>query len=425
MELDQESNCCNEQCIIGKRRKKLRRHNGVKTTVHSYNLVIAAIKTRKGLFYMGSSANSLMTRPILAAIDTAAFEHNLAKIRDLAPESKIWCVIKARAYGHGLEAVLKGLGSTDGFAVLDVEDARWLREHGWQGRILLLEGLFHENELSIAYDLCTDVVIHCENQVRWLEQFEAQPHSKLNVFLKMNSGMNRLGFKPDAYRTAFHRLHAAGYHLHHMTHFANADQLDRSPTVDEQLECFNAGIAGLPGATSYGNSATILWHRNTLGDWVRPGVILYGVSPTGRYADIEHSGLHPAMSLMSEIIDIQELVPGDRVGYGGVYEASEPMRIGIVACGYADGYPRHAKEGTPVWVADPTMKNGGVACPIVGRVSMDMITIDLRGAPNANLGTSVELWGSHIAVDEVAHHSGTIGYELICAVAPRVPVKII
>jgi len=374
---------------------------------------------------MGSSANSLMTRPILAAIDTAAFEHNLAKIRDLAPESKIWCVIKARAYGHGLEAVLKGLGSADGFAVLDIQDARWLREHGWQGRILLLEGLFHENELSIAYDLCTDVVIHCENQVRWLEQFEAQPHSKLNVFLKMNSGMNRLGFKPDAYRTAFHRLHAAGYHMHHMTHFANADQLDRSPTVDEQLECFNAGIAGLPGATSYGNSATILWHRNTLGDWVRPGVILYGVSPTGRYADIEHSGLHPAMSLMSEIIDIQELVPGDRVGYGGVYEASEPMRIGIVACGYADGYPRHAKEGTPVWVADPTMKNGGVACPIVGRVSMDMITIDLRGAPNTNLGTSVELWGSHIPVDEVAHQSGTIGYELICAVAPRVPVKII
>ena len=374
---------------------------------------------------MGSSANSLMTRPILATIDTAAFEHNLAKIRGLAPESKIWCVIKARAYGHGLEAVLKGLGSTDGFAVLDIEDARWLRDHGWQGRILLLEGLFHENEVSLAYELCTDVVIHCENQVRWLEQFEAQPHSKLNVFLKMNSGMNRLGFKSNAYRTAFHRLHAAGYHMHHMTHFANADRLDHSPTVDEQLECFNAGIDGLPGATSYGNSATILWHRNTLGDWIRPGVILYGVSPTGRYADIEHSGLNPAMSLRSEIIDIQELIPGDRVGYGGIYEASESMRIGIVACGYADGYPRHAKEGTPVWVSDPSMKNGGVACPVVGRVSMDMLTIDLRGASNAHLGTSVELWGSHIPVDEVAHQSGTIGYELICAVAPRVPVKII
>ena len=374
---------------------------------------------------MGSSANSLMTRPILAAIDTAAFEHNLAKIRGLAPESKIWCVIKARAYGHGLEAALKGLGSTDGFAVLDIEDAGWLRDHGWEGRILLLEGLFHENELSLAHQLACDVVIHCENQVRWLEAFEALPHSRLNVFLKMNSGMNRLGFKPDAYRTAFHRLHAAGYHMHHMTHFANADQLDRSPTVDEQLECFNAGIDGLPGATSYGNSATILWHRNTLGDWVRPGVILYGASPTGRYSDIEHGGLNPVMSLTSEIIDTQEIAVGERVGYGGVYEASEPMRIGIVACGYADGYPRNAKEGTPVWVSDPSMKNGGVICPIVGRVSMDMLTIDLRGAPKANLGTGVELWGAHVPVDEVAYQSGTIGYELICAVAPRVPVKII
>jgi len=374
---------------------------------------------------MGSSANSLMTRPILAAIDTAAFEHNLAKIRDLAPESKIWCVIKARAYGHGLEAALRGLGSTDGFAVLDLEDARFLRDHGWQGRILLLEGLFHENELSLAHELSCDVVIHCDNQVTWLEGFEAQPHSRMNVFLKMNTGMNRLGFKPDAYRTAFHRLHAAGYHMHHMTHFANADQLNRSPTVDEQLESFHLGIDGLPGSTSYGNSATILWHRNTLGDWVRPGVILYGVSPTGINTDIEHSGLKPVMSLASEIIAIQDLAIGDRVGYGGIYEASEPMRIGIVACGYADGYPRHAKEGSPVWVSDPTMKNGGMICPIVGRISMDMLTIDLRGVPNAQIGTNVELWGKHVPVDVLAQHSGTIGYELICAVAPRVPVKII
>ena len=374
---------------------------------------------------MGSSADSLMTRPILAAIDTAAFEHNLAKIRDLAPESKIWCVIKARAYGHGLEAALKGLGSTDGFAVLDLEDARFLRDHGWQGRILLLEGLFHKNELSLAHELTCDVVIHCDNQVTWLEGFEMQPHSRMNVFLKMNTGMNRLGFKPDAYRTAFHRLHAAGYHMHHMTHFANADQLNRSPTVDEQLESFHLSIDGLPGSTSYGNSATILWHRNTLGDWVRPGVILYGVSPTGIYSDIEHSGLKPVMSLASEIIAIQDLTIGDRVGYGGIYEASEPMRIGIVACGYADGYPRHAKEGGPVWVSDPTMKNGGMICPIVGRISMDMLTIDLRGVPNAQIGTNVELWGKHVPVDVLAHHSGTIGYELICAVAPRVPVKII
>lgn len=373
---------------------------------------------------MSSPANGLINRPILATIHTEAFQHNLNRVRALAPESKIWSVIKARAYGHTFNAAIAGLASTDGFALLDIEDARTLRQHGWQGRILLLEGLFHDNELVLAQELDCDLVVHCEAQVQWLEKFEGKAHKPFNVFLKMNSGMNRLGFKPSVYRTVYHRLHSAGYRLHHMTHFANADQVDRQPTVDKQMEVFNQTIEGLEASTSLANSAAILWHRNALGDWVRPGIMLYGASPSGEYTDIEHANLRAVMYLHSEIIDIQELVPGDRIGYGGRYEASEAMRVGVVACGYADGYPRHAKDGTPVWVFNATGDGDGIVCPIVGRVSMDMLTIDLRKAPQAKIGTVVELWGDQVPVDEVAQMSGTIGYELLCAVAPRVPVAI-
>jgi len=373
---------------------------------------------------MTYTANGLINRPILASIHTEAFRHNLNRVRELAPESKIWSVIKARAYGHAFEAALKGLGSTDGFALLDIQDAVWLREHGWQGRILLLEGLFHENERELAQELSCDLVVHCDAQVQWLEKFKAKNHNKFNVFLKMNTGMNRLGFKPDAYKNAFHRLHALGYQMNHMTHFANADQVGNEPSVGGQQELFNQTISGLPGSTSLANSAAILWHRNALGDWVRPGIMLYGASPTGLFADIEHSHLKAVMQLSSEIIDIQELKKGDRLGYGGRYEAQEPMRIGIVACGYADGYPRQAKDGTPVWVNDSAADGSGIACPLVGRVSMDMLTIDLRNAPHARIGSVVELWGDRVPVDEVARLSDTIGYELLCAVAPRVPVAI-
>ena len=368
---------------------------------------------------MGGSANSLINRPILASIHTEAFQHNLNRVRELAPESKIWSVIKSRAYGHSFEAALKGLASTDGFALLNMQNAMRLREEGWQGRILLLEGLFHENELALAEELSCDLVVHCEAQVAWLEKYKA--HKPFNIFLKMNSGMNRLGFKPDAYRTAFHRLHAIGCKMHHMTHFANADQADRIPTVGSQQELFNDTIAGLDAPTSLANSAAILWHRNALGDWVRPGIMLYGVSPTGLYADIKNSHLKAVMQLQSEIIDIQELEQGDRVGYGSRFEAPAAMRVGIVACGYADGYPRHARDGTPVWVSDGS-NEGGSICPIAGRVSMDMLSIDLRNAPNAKIGSVVELWGDRVPVDDVAQMSDTIGYELLCAVAPRVPV---
>lgn len=370
---------------------------------------------------MANPANSLINRPILASIHTEAFRHNLSRVRELAPESKIWAVIKARSYGHSFDAALQGLASTDGFALLNIQNAALLRKSGWQGRILLLEGLFHEKELELAHELACDLVVHCEAQVKWLEDYKS--HKPLSVFLKMNSGMNRLGFRPAAYREAFHRLHSCGYKMHHMTHFANADVIDQQPTVDEQLEVFNETIAGLEAPTSLANSAAILWHRNALGDWVRPGIMLYGASPTGLFADIEHAHLQAVMHLHSEIIDIQVLQKGDRVGYGGRFEAPEPMRVGVIACGYADGYPRHAKDGTPVWVSDGH-ENGGAICPIAGRVSMDMLTIDLRNAPHAKIGSQVELWGDRVPVDEVAKMGDTIGYELLCAVAPRVPVVV-
>ena len=371
---------------------------------------------------MSQSANRFISRPIVATIHTDAFRHNLGRIRELAPESKIWSVVKAKAYGHSLEATFKGLESTDGFALLDIADAQWLRDHGWGGRILLLEGLFSQRELELVIKLQCDLVVHSEKQVVWLESVQNHSGHQINVFLKLNSGMNRLGFRPEAYRTAFHRLYAAGYHLHHMTHFANADQVDYSPTVGEQMECFNKTTEGLEAPSSLANSAAILWHRNALGDWVRPGILLYGVSPTGVHADIVRSEFQAVMSLRSEIIDIQNLKKGDHVGYGGRYEAPEDMRIGVIAGGYADGYPRHAEDGTPVWVEAADAQGDGVICPIVGRVSMDMLTIDLREAPNAKIGSVVELWGNEVPVDDVAQMSGTIGYELICALAQRVPV---
>ncbi|MBU3621602.1 alanine racemase [Polynucleobacter sp. CS-Odin-A6] len=365
-----------------------------------------------------------MNRPILATIHTEAFRHNLSRIRELAPASKIWSVVKAKAYGHSLEAILQGLESTDGFAVLDIADAQWLRDHAWNGRILLLEGIFSLAELDLAVQLKCDLVVHCAQQVEWLESYQHHSKHQINLFLKLNSGMNRLGFKPDLYRTAFHRLHAAGYHLHHMTHFANADRVDRSPSVGEQLECFEKATEGLEAPSSLANSAAILWHRNALGDWIRPGIMLYGVSPTGVHADIVRSELQAVMQLRSEIIDIQELKKGDHVGYGGRYQAPEDMRIGVIACGYADGYPRHAEDGTPVWVDAAKAGGEGIICPLVGQVSMDMLTIDLRTAPNAKIGSIVELWGGEVPVDDVAQMSGTIGYELICALAKRVPVMI-
>ncbi len=367
-----------------------------------------------------------MERPILASMDIDAMRHNLTRIRELAPQTKVWSVIKANAYGHGFAAALKGLALTDGFALLDIQDAGYLRENGWKGPILLLEGIFSAADLNLAFTLDCTLVVHTESQVAALEAFDLTQHQAQArpIYLKMNTGMNRLGFSPSDYRLMYHRLHATGYAMHHMTHFANADRVDCLPSVGAQYDLFNEAITDLPGETSTANSGAILWHRTVLGDWVRPGIMLYGASPSGSFADIAHANLKPVMRLSSEIISIQMVKKGEKIGYGGRFTAPEEMRIGIVACGYADGYPRSAPDGTPVWVADGRDNTKGVICPLAGQVSMDMLTIDLRAASLANIGSKVELWGNHVPVDDVAQRVGTIGYELLCALAPRVPIQI-
>ncbi len=354
-----------------------------------------------------------MPRPLSATIHTSALANNLSVVRKYAPKSKIWAVVKANAYGHGLARAFPGLRATDGFGLLDLEEAVKLRELGWAGPILLLEGFFRPTDIDVIdrYSLAT--VVHCDEQMRMLEM--ARLSKPVNVHLKMNSGMNRLGYSPEKYRAAWERARACPGigQITLMTHFSDAD----APRgIAEQMAAFERGAQGIAGTRSLANSAATLWHPISHFDWVRPGIILYGASPSGVATAIDGTGLQPAMTLASEIIGTQTVAEGQTVGYGSTFTARKTMRIGVVACGYADGYPRVAPEGTPVIV-------DGVRTRIVGRVSMDMITVDLTPVPHAGIGARVELWGAKLPIDDVAAACGTIGYELMCAVAPRVPVR--
>ncbi len=371
-----------------------------------------------------------MPRPISVSISVSALTHNLAVVRrhldqtalassGLSPS--IWAVIKANAYGHGIEQAVSGFSAAQGLAMLDLNEAVRAREAGWGGPILLLEGFFQPADLDIIDRYHLSTTVHSREQFDMLAR--ARLTRRVDIMLKLNSGMNRLGFTPGTYRAAYERavdLHQQGVvgAIGKMTHFACADGPEG---VSEQLNVFNATTRNLPGAVSVCNSAATLRFANialaseTQASWVRPGICLYGASP---FADAEASsfGLKPAMSLRSEILAVQDLKAGDTVGYGALFRAEGPMRVGIVACGYADGYPRHATTGTPVVVA-------GVRTRLVGRVSMDMLAVDLDPVPVAGVGTPVSLWGEDgPSVDEVAQAAGTIGYELLCALAPRVPV---
>ncbi|MGN8084943.1 alanine racemase [Ralstonia sp. 22086] len=359
-----------------------------------------------------------MPRPIQAVIHGPALANNLQVARRHAPNSRVWAVVKANAYGHGIERAYEGLRQTDGFGLLDLDEAVRLRQLGWQGPVLLLEGFFKPEDLAIVEQYRLTTTVHCEEQLRMLEL--ARLKGPISVQLKINTGMSRLGFAPAAYRAAWERARAISGvgTIVHMTHFSDAD----GPRgIEHQLVAFEQATQGLPGEASLSNSAATLWHPKAHRDWVRPGVIMYGASPTGVAADIEGTGLMPAMSLKSELIAIQDLQPGATIGYGSRFTVEHPMRIGIVACGYADGYPRHA----PGWDGNHTpVLVDGVRTHIVGRVSMDMITVDLTGVPEARVGTPVTLWGEGLPIDDVAHASGTVGYELMCALAPRVPVSV-
>jgi len=359
-----------------------------------------------------------MPRPIEALIHSGALSHNLARARAAAPDARVWAVVKADAYGHGIERVYEGLRGADGFALLDLAEAERIRALGWRGPVLLLEGAFEPRDLERCSRLDLWHVVHRVEQIDWLAAHKTQaPH---RVFLKMNSGMNRLGFKPEAYRSAWTRLNALPQvgEISLMTHFSDADG-ERG--IAHQVAAFEAATRDLPGERSLANSAAALRHPGVAADWVRAGIMSYGSAPDFPVHDIAHWDLRPTMTLRSKLIATQRLETGDSVGYGSSFAADAPMTIGIVACGYADGYPRHAGTGTPVLV-------DGVRTRTVGRVSMDMIAVDLAALPGAAPGSEVTLWGegprgSRLPIDEVARSAGTIGYELMCALALRVPTR--
>lgn len=351
-----------------------------------------------------------MPRPIHAHIDLSALENNL-RVARRATTSRIMAVIKADGYGHGLLRVAGALAAADGFALLDIQDAVRLREAGFRQAILLLEGCFNAEDLAVVAEYDLSCVIHSAWQVALLDAYPRR--AGLDVWLKVNSGMNRLGFAPQQVAQAMEQLrrHRALRDITLMTHFANADE---ARGVSGQLDVFNDLAAAYRVPRSLANSAALLRYPETHGDWVRPGIMLYGASP---FAEVsaQQLGLKPVMTLGSRIIATQELRAGDEVGYGALFRAEHPMRIGIVACGYADGYPRSAKTGTPVLV-------DGQRVQTLGRVSMDMLFVDLSKLPDAGVGSAVTLWGAGMPVEEVACAAGTISYELMCALTARVPI---
>jgi len=374
-----------------------------------------------------------MPRPILATIHPAALQHNLQRCRAAAPDAKVWAVVKANAYGHGIERVYEGLRSADGFALLDLDEAQRVRDLGWRGPILLLEGVFEPRDLELCSRLALWHTVHCSEQIDMLAAHKTTvPH---RVFLKMNSGMNRLGFTPQQYRSAWSRLNALAQvdEISLMTHFSDADG---ARGIAHQMQLFASVTRDLPGERSLSNSAATLRHTRAANaapdeqavacDWIRPGIVLYGSAPDHPLHTSADWEVRPGMTLASKLIATQTIDTGASVGYGSTFVANQPIRIGVVACGYADGYPRVAPTGTPVLVS-------GVRTRVVGRVSMDMITVDLtpleRAGIAAGIGSEVTLWGrasngAVLGIDEVAHAAGTLGYELMCALALRVPVQV-
>lgn len=352
-------------------------------------------------------------RPLVAHIDESALAHNLAQVRRYAPQSKVIAVVKANAYGHGLLNAARGLKETDAFAVLNISEAIALRDAGYQQPVLLLEGVFSADEIALADRYQLDIVIANHDQLHWL--LDAHLNKPLRVYLKLDSGMHRLGFQPQVYGDALQQLAGSPNvrDLVMMTHFANADVADGTAFP---MQLVTQVMSSLPYPRSLANSAAIVQQPHTHAEWVRPGIMLYGASPVAEKSAASLN-LKPVMTLQSALIGIQEIMAGESVGYGSLFTADKPTSVGVVACGYADGYPRHAPTGTPVVV-------NGVVTRTLGRVSMDMLAVDITDIPDARIGSTVQLWGDLVPVDAVAQASGTIGYELLCAVTARVPMVV-
>lgn len=352
-------------------------------------------------------------RPLLARIDTAALSHNLGVARAAAGAARILAVIKANAYGHGLLRVAEALRGADGFAVLQVEEAAALRDAGFSHPIVLLEGFFHPDELAVIARLNLHPVIHREDQIDSLEK--SRLTQRIDCLLKIDSGMHRLGVPPDRARAAIERLLACpqvgGLGL--MSHFACADE--PAVGVAAQMAVFRQAVAGFDLPVSLANSAALLDYPETHADWVRPGLMLYGAAPFAGKIGTD-LGLRPVMHLESQLIAVQSLRQGAGIGYGQTYVAERDMRVGTVACGYADGYPRHAGTATPVLV-------DGRETRTLGRVSMDMLCVDLSALPDARVGSPVTLWGAGMPVERIAAAAGTLAYELFTGLAARVPIR--
>jgi alanine racemase len=352
-------------------------------------------------------------RPLVATIDLAAIRHNYAFAQRCAPGRHAFAVVKANAYGHGAREVVAALAAqADGFAVACLEEALVVRELNATARILLLEGCFEPSEYAMAAQLGLDVVVQGAEQAQQL--LASTLAAPLRVWLKLDSGMHRLGFGPEQLRDWHARLQGASQvaELNLLSHFACADERGH-PLTEQQVEVFLDLLDLQFAQRSLANSAAILTIPAAHMDWLRPGIMLYGATP---FADLSVAelGLQAAMTLTAQIISVRTVPAGDTVGYGATWTAPRASRIATVSCGYADGYPRHAPTGTAVVIA-------GQRAPLVGRVSMDMLTVDITDLPQAQLGAAVELWGAQLPVDEVAQASGSIGYELLCKVTARVP----
>lgn len=354
-----------------------------------------------------------MSRPVEVIIDLQALRHNLSVAKTHAGKAQVFAVVKADAYGHGLDRVTPGLVAADGFAVIEFDSAIRIRDAGISKPVLMLEGFFGERELHRFSELNLSTVVHEASQVAAL--VSAKLPKPVDVFVKINTGMNRLGFVSDEVAGVCRVLATCANvgEILAMTHFADADG---KRGVDWQMQTLTQATASLDLKICAANSAALLRFPESHGAWVRPGIMLYGASP---FADVTASelNLRPVMTLRSQIIAVQELAAGDRVGYACTFEAAKRIRIGIIAAGYGDGYPRHAPSGTPILV-------GGKRVQTVGRVSMDTMCVDLSALPEAGVGTPVTLWGEGIPVEEIATAAGTVSYELLTRVTRRVPVTV-
>ena len=355
-----------------------------------------------------------MTPTAYSVLHLDAIRDNLSKVRSCAPNAKIMAVIKANGYGHGLLRIAEALQHVDAFAVARIDEGVRLRNAGFNNRIAVLEGFTCAEEWDGILHYQLEPVVHSLTQLDILES--GTKPGTCTAWLKIDTGMNRLGFKAKEFSSAYQRLNQCvqvKQPVGLMTHFASADNIN-DPKTFQQIELFKQTLAGFSGERSLANSAGILGWKQSLSDWVRPGVMLYGISPFPNSTG-EQLGLKPVMELHSRLIAVKQIEAGDSIGYGGSWRCDKPTTQGIVAIGYGDGYPRHAKVGTPVLV-------NGLRVPLIGKVSMDMISVDLGNETPAKPGDPVTLWGKGLPVEEIALWADTIPYTLVCGVTRRVQI---